>query len=82
MKVVQNNYLFMTCLSFYGYREAVALLLFNLSRSKRYLLQEDPKGECPKIVKKMTVVKKMFEIFLSDSFEARKEGERTEFSLF
>lgn len=67
-------------MSYYGFTEEVAPFLFSLCKCKRELLDEE---NVPKMVRKMTVKKKIIEIFVSDSFEAReKEWALTEAALF
>jgi hypothetical protein len=81
--IVENNYLFMHILAYWDYSQDVATLVHGLCKSKRVLsIEEEGSHEAPQIIRKMCVHKKITEIFVSETFEAReKEWALTEAAL-
>lgn len=78
--IVENNYLFMHILAYWDYSQDVATLVHGLCKSKRVL--SIGSHEAPQIIRKMCVHKKITEIFVSETFEAReKEWALTEAAL-
>ena len=71
-----NTYLLLICLSYYDYRMEVVTLLHYLNKEKRALLENY------ELITKKIVFKKLFKVFMSNSFNEREEcREMTEVCL-